>query len=52
MQLTEADCHELSMGRLPEIVQSMAKMLMDFETEAQLLQNAAKPVRTVKGRAR
>lgn len=52
IQVNEAQCHELSMGRLPELVQDLARTLMDFETEAQLRQNAAKPVRIMKGSKR
>lgn len=49
----EADCRELSFGRVPALVQEAAKRLVDW-THEDLRKNAAKPVRlaTKKGRSR
>lgn len=34
---------ELSFGRCPEVVQDMCRTLLDWETEASLRENAARP---------
>lgn len=44
IQVNEAQCTELSFGRVPGEVQEMARTLVDW-TQEDLRKNAAKPVR-------
>jgi hypothetical protein len=43
LQLTEEQVTELSFGRVPALVQEMAKTLVDW-TDLDLRKNAAKPI--------
>ena len=44
LEVNEAQCFELSVGRIPGEVQEMARALCDW-TQEDLRKNAAKPVR-------